>query len=254
MTNPDVQPAAESAPGLTQWQRVTNTFFAPSKTFTDIHRGNRSWWLPFVLMALVGYIFFAAVSMKIGMQQAVDNQIHMNPKAEERLAQATPEQREMSSKITLAITEGIFIANPLFTLGGLALMSLGLWGTMNFLFAGKATYKGIFATWMYAALPTIIKTLMGVIVIFSGIAPESFNMKNFAPTNPAALFLNPADTSPALYSLLSSLDIITIWILILLSIGAATVAGVKRSSGYLAVFGWWIIFVLVGVGWAAAFG
>jgi hypothetical protein len=30
------------------------------------------------------------------------------------------------------------------------------------------------------------------------------------------------------------------------------VAGVKRTSGYIAVFGWWLIFVLVGVGIAAA--
>jgi hypothetical protein len=32
------------------------------------------------------------------------------------------------------------------------------------------------------------------------------------------------------------------------------VAGVKRSSGYIAVFGWWIIVVLVGVGFAAIQG
>lgn len=253
MSNSEVQPAAEAAPGLSQWQRVSSTFFAPSRTFADIKSGHRSWWLPFILIALAGYILFAAVSFKIGMQQVVDNQIRMNPKAEERLAQATPEQREMSGKISLYVTEGVFIANPLFALGGIALLSVGLWGTMNFLFAGKATYKSIFAMWMYAALPTVIKTLMGVIVIFSGIAPESFNIKNFSPTN-AAAFLNPADTSAVLYSLLSSLDIITIWTLILLSIGAATVAGVKRSSGYLAVFGWWVVFILVGMGWAAAFG
>jgi hypothetical protein len=29
---------------------------------------------------------------------------------------------------------------------------------------------------------------------------------------------------------------------------------VKRSSGYIAVFGWWAIIVLLGVGWAAAMG
>jgi hypothetical protein len=40
---------------------------------------------------------------------------------------------------------------------------------------------------------------------------------------------------------------------VLFSIGIAIVAGVKRSSGYIAVFGWWAIIVLVGAGWAAAF-
>ena len=253
MSDLEMQQAAGAEPGLSQWQRATNTFFAPSKTFVDIKRGNKSWWLPFILIALVSYALFAAVSYKIGMRQVVENQIHLNPKAEERLAQVTPEQREMSSKISLYITEGAFIGNPAILLAVIALLSLGLMGTMNFLFAGKATYGSIFAVWMYASLPSVIKTLMGIIVIFSGIAPESFNIKNFAPTNVGA-FLNPIDTNPALYSLASSLDLITIWTLILLGMGVATVAGVKRSSGYAAVFSWWFLFILVGLGWSAVFG
>jgi hypothetical protein len=34
----------------------------------------------------------------------------------------------------------------------------------------------------------------------------------------------------------------------------ATVAGVKRNAGYIAVFGWWVIVVLLGVASAALFG
>src|SRR5208337_4360733 len=101
MSDMQVQPVSESAPGLTQWQRVTNTFAAPSKTFEDIKRGNRSWWLPFVIYLVVGYIFFAAVYMKIGMQAVVDNQMRLDPKTEERMAGLTPEQRETQTKITV---------------------------------------------------------------------------------------------------------------------------------------------------------
>jgi uncharacterized membrane protein YhaH (DUF805 family) len=36
-----------------------------------------------------------------------------------------------------------------------------------------------------------------------------------------------------------------------MGIGIATVAGVKRSSGYIAVFGWWAILMLIGLGWDA---
>jgi hypothetical protein len=253
MSDPEVQPVAVPAPGLSQLQRVSNVFTAPSKTFEDIKRGNKSWWMPFIIFTLVGYILFAAVVTKIGMQQVVDNQIHLNPKQEEKLAQAPPEQREMSAKISLYITEGIFIANPLLLLAILALGSLGLWGTINFAFGGKATYGSIFAVWMYAGLPGILKVLLGVIVIFAGTAPESFNIKNYAPTNLGA-FLNPLETNAALYSLASAIDITTIWTLVLLGIGTAMVAGVKRTSGYIAVFGWWAIFVIIGVGIAAVTG
>jgi hypothetical protein len=256
MSEMGVQPSAAVpplAPGLTQVQRVLNIFSAPSKTFEDIKAGNKSWWMPFLILALCGYILFAAVAFKIGMQQVVDNQIRLNPKQQEQMAQASPEQRAMGEKISMYVTEGVFIANPALVLAGIALFSLGLWGTINFAFGGKAKYGSIFAMWMYASLPSIIKTLLGTAVIFTGIAPESFNIKNFAPTN-AAAFLDPLETNKALYALASSLDVVTIWFLVLLGIGLATVAGVKRTSGYIAVFGWWAIFVMIGVGWAAAFG
>jgi hypothetical protein len=243
--------AAPLAPPLTQMQRIIYIFTAPSKTFNDIKRSN-SWWMPFLVLAVAGYILFGAVMMKIGMQQVVDNQMHMDPKAEARLANAPPEQKAMTEKISLYVTEGVFIANPIFVLIGVGLLSLGLWATINFGFGGKAQYFNVFSVWLYASLPSVIKTLLGTAVIFSGQDPESFNIKNFAPTNPGA-FLNPLETNKALYSLASSLDVITIWTLVLLSIGVATVAGVKRSSGYIAVFGWWALFVLAGVGWAAAF-
>jgi hypothetical protein len=54
-------------------------------------------------------------------------------------------------------------------------------------------------------------------------------------------------------ALATSLDVTTIWTLVLASIGISIVAGTKRSSGYIAVFGWWIVLVLFGVGIAAAF-
>ena len=93
MSEIGVQPVA-AATGLSQWQRVANTFIAPAKTFEDIKRGNKSWWMPFVVMAVVSYLFFAAVFVNIGMQKVVDNQIKLDPKTEERLAQVPAEQRE----------------------------------------------------------------------------------------------------------------------------------------------------------------
>jgi hypothetical protein len=251
-----VQPAARAAAadgGLTQWQRVANTFTAPKKTFEDIKRGNKSWWLPLIIGAVFTYIFFGAVVQKIGMQQVVDNQIRMDAKAQERMANATPEQREMGYKISIWITEGAFLAGPVIGMAFVAILAAGLMATINFGFGGKATFGSIFAVYYYAWLPQMIKPMLGTIVIYTGVAPESFNIRNFAPTNLGA-FLDPVETNKALYTLATSLDVLTIWTLVLLSIGTAIVAGVKRSSGYIAVFGWWVIFVLIGVGWAAARG
>jgi len=256
MSDMGVQPVAEApaGAGMSQMQRVTSVYaFAPSKTFDDIKRGNKSWWLPWVIMSLVGYLFFAVVVSKVGMQTVVDNQSKlMSESQQEKMAQMPPEQRAMTAKISLYVTEGIFIASPIFVLVVAAIVALVLWGTINFVFGGKATFGSVFAVWFFANLWSIAKSLVGAIILFVGNSPETFNIKNFAPTNVAALlYPNPAEANPAVYALTSSLDIVTIVSLILMGMGIATVAGVKRSSGYIAVFGWWVIIVLIGVGMAA---
>jgi len=252
MSDLELQSAAEAAPGLSQWQRVSNTFSAPSKTFEDIKRGNKSWWMPFLIMILFGYVLFSAITLKVGWAQVAENSIHLSPKAEEKMAQAPPEQREMTMKFTQYGMEGGFAATPVIILIFVAIGSLISWGTINFVFGGKATFGSVFTVSMYTSLPGILKSLLGAIVLFAGAAPESFNLNNFAPTSVGA-FLNPLETNAALYKFATALDITTIWSMVLMAIGLAVVAGVKRTSGYITVFGWWALVVLIGVGWAAAF-
>ena len=255
MNDPETQSMAGGAPeinGLSQWQRVTNTFTAPSKIFEDIKRGNRRWGLPFIILALASYVLFAAITFKVGWAQVAENSIHLNPKTEERMAQAPPAQREMSMKWTEYGMEGAFAANPILLLIFAVVITVVLWGTINFVFGGKATVASVFAVWMFAALPGIIKSLLGAVVLFAGAAPESFNLNNFAPTSVGA-FLPQLETNAALYKLATSLDFTTIWYLFLMGMGLAIVAGVKRTSGYIAVFGWWALTVLFGVGTAVVF-
>jgi hypothetical protein len=257
MSDLEVQPVAEPAPagsGLSQVQRVTSIFSAPSKTFEDIRNGNKSWWLPFIILILIGYVFFAAITLKVGWSQVAENAIRMNPKTEEKLAQVPPDQRAMTMKITQYSMEGGFAASPILVLIFVALGSLVLWGTINFAFGGKATFGGVFAVWMFAALPGLIKTVLGTIVIFAGGTPETFNLDNFAPTNLGAFLAHPPETNAALYKLATAIDFTTIWSMILMGMGIAIVARVKRGSGYIAVFGWWAIIVLITVGYAAITG
>jgi hypothetical protein len=255
MSDMGIQPvgAAAEGAGLTQWQRVADTFTAPSKTFEDIRRGNKSWWLPLIIGALFSYILFGAIMQKVGMQQVVDNQIRLDPKAQERMANATPDQRAMSNKFAVGITEGVFVAGPVVAMAVVAVFSLILMATINFGFGGKAKFASIFAVCYYAYLPEILRAILGTIVIYSGMAPESFNIKNFAPTNLGA-FLDPVETNKALYTLATWVDAITIWRMVLLGMGIAIVAGTKRSSGYIAVFGWWLLLLLIAVGWTAMVG
>lgn len=252
MSSFEAQPSAEIASPLTQMQRVTNTFSAPSKTFEDIKRGHRSWWLPFIISIVFSYVLFGAITLKVGWPQVAQNAIRMNPKAQERMEDATPEVRAQTLKITQYSIEIPFALIPVAIMIFGLIVALVLWGTINFGFGGKASFGSVLAVWFYASLPGIIKAILGTIVIYAGLAPESFNISNPSPTNIGA-FISPQDTGPALYKLATAIDFTTIWYLVLMGIGLSVVANVKRSSGYIAAFVWWAIVVLVSVGFTAAF-
>jgi hypothetical protein len=72
---------------------------------------------------------------------------------------------------------------------------------------------------------------------------DSFNIKNTVGTN-IGYFLQGGGSPQWLITLLSSVDIFAIWAAILLTIGISMVAGIKRSSAAIIVFGWWAIYVL----------
>src|SRR6185369_17268385 len=73
---------------------------------------------------------------------------------------------------------------------------------------------------------------------------------NIVPSNLGAVL--PTETSATVMAFASSLDIFSIWYLVLLAIGLAAIAGNRKitpkKTGAI-VFGVWLVFVLVKVGW-----
>jgi Yip1 domain len=252
MSDPVVQPAAEVAPGLTQIQRVTNVFAAPSKTFADIKAGHKSWWLPFLIIVLSGAFLYTAITTQVTWKTVYENQQKLAPEFAKRMMdQMPPEQRAKADAAGPRNQAVTWALSPLGVLLQDLIMALILWPTINFGFGGKATFGSLFVVTVYAGLVLWpLRLILGGISLFAGASPDGFNIGNPAPTNIAA-FLNPADTNKALYALLSAIDLPTLWCLIVTSIGVAIVAGVKRPSGYIAVFGWWFVVTLVIVGIAA---
>lgn len=252
MSETEIQGTADSPPGLSQGQRIIYTFTAPSKTFEDIKRGHASWWLPFVLFVAVGTALWATVTTKVTWEQVRDNNFRMAPKAAERIDALPPEQKEQQMKIGAVSQRIIWLLAPV----GILLMDLIaagiLLGTINFGFGGKASFGKVLAVIWYGGLPGLIKLLLGIVGLYAGVAAESFLPGNPAGTN-LGYYLDPVDTNKALYSLAVALDPITIWSLVITSIGLAIVAGTKRNTGYAVVFGWWVVAILVGAGVTAAF-
>ena len=252
MNDLGVQPAAAVTPGLSQWQRVANIFSAPSKTFEDIKRGNKSWWLPFLLFIVVGTGLWGTVTTQVTWPIVFQNGLKISPKQAERLEALPPEQREPQMKYG-AIGQQVFWGlAPIWVMVSNLVAAGVLLGTINFGFGGKATFGQVLAVSWYAGLPGLIKLLLGIVGLWVGVAAESFLPGNPAGTNLGYYFV-PPDTPIALWTILTLLDITILWTLVLFAKGLAKVAGTKPSAGYMAVFGWWIVMAIVQMGVAAAF-
>ena len=233
--------AFDEQPPLTHVDRVLDTFVAPSKTFADIRR-NHSWWLPYVILTIFSYLFTLTALTHIGPQALAESAIRNNPSQNERLQQASPEQRAQTLRITATVMRVSFFGWPIFVLLLTALGALLLWMGFNFILGGTATYAGMFTVMMFAWLPSVFRSVLSTTMLFLG-DPETFNINDPIGTNPG-FYMGPGSAA-FLKSVLSSLDVISIWIFILMAIGGAIVARVKIRSGVILVFTTWLIVVLL---------
>lgn len=225
---------------LSQVERVGDTFVAPSKTFTDVLR-SAAWWLPFLILVISGYVLTASIQSKVGWQQLVENEIHASPKLTDQMASQSAEQQARQEGYLTMSFRGGFYAGPVLNLAFVAFSSLILWPTINFGFGGKATYGRVFCVGMYAALPGAISALLASLMLWAGRSADTFTTKSMLGSNPGYYL----DTPGALKTFLTSFDLFTLWSLVLLGMGLSVVAQTKRSSGYIAVFGWFVVIVLV---------
>ena len=238
----------DEQPPLTQGERVIDTFFAPTKTFADIRR-NRSWWLPMLILAAFSYLFTLTAVSHVGPQRLAESALRNNPSQNEKLQQATPEQRAQTLRITATVMQVSFFGWPVFVLVMSALGALLLWVGFNFILGGSASYSGMFAVMMFAWLPSILRAVLSTAMLFLG-DPESFNINDPVGTNPG--FYMGANSPAFLKAILESVDIFSIWIFALMAIGGAIVARVKIRSGMILVFATWLIVVLLRAAAAAA--
>jgi Yip1-like protein len=243
-------PTPGSSSGLSEGARITNTFIAPSKTFTDLRR-SAAWWGPFLLMVIASVGFVYVAGQKVGFRKAMENQMQSQPKAQARLENLPPDQREQQMEQGAKVTKIIAYAFPVIQLLILLFIAAVMFATFKFAAGADVTFKISLAIVMYASLPGLLKVILAVVSLLAGGNVDSFTFQNPVATNPG-YFMNPAD-SPFLYSLASSLDIFLIWTLILTAIGFTCVSKVKRGTALAIVFGWWAVLTLAGAALGAAF-
>jgi hypothetical protein len=240
-------PTQENA-GLTEGARILDTFIAPSKTFTDLRR-NASWWGPWLLIAIVSLIFVYVMSRQIGFEQVSKNQIAHSSRADQfdKLpADQQARQLQISSKFVAMFSYG----SPILILLYILIETAVLWATFKLVAGADTSFKTAYAISFYGGLPGVIGGILGIFALLAGVSPEAFDVNNPVGTN-LAYYLDPDTTGKFLRAMASSLDVLSIWSIILIGIGYACTSKVKRSTAIAIVAVWFLIYKMATSGLAA---
>jgi hypothetical protein len=240
--------AVVESPGLSQVERVVDTFVAPGKTFTDILRST-SWWLPFLILVIVTCASTFAVDKKIGFDRVAEQSIAQSSSASEQMANLTPQDRAARMHIIAASTKIFMYAAAVFILIFVAIVALLNWATLNFVMGAKTTFGQNFAVCMYAGLPKIFIGLLNVVLIFAGVNTESFDPNNPVGTN---LGYYLTESPQWVKVALSFFDVFGLWSLILMVIGLSIIANKSKAQAAIVAVGWWLFGLLVLTGMTAA--
>lgn len=233
--------------GLSQVERVVDTFIAPSKTFTDILR-SRSCWLPILLMIVVSLAVAFTMQKRVGFDQVYSMTLQQSPAQQAQVDALPPDQRAARMRIGAEITEGISYAYWALGLIGAAIGALVLWASFNFLAGARTSFSEMFAVWIYAALTGLVTAVI-IIAMLTIAGGDNFNAQDPIGTNPG--YYLSSDSPHWLRALLGSFDLLMFWFLGLLILGTSIVAKVKRSTAAAIVLGWWVLIILVKTAFAA---
>jgi len=234
---------------MSEFSRLTGVFFEPKKTFEDIAR-RPSWFVPLLLMILAVIGYTALYSQHNGWEQFIRQQIAGNSRA----------QQLSAPQIDQAVATRARLA-PLFGYGGAVIgipfvdiiIAAVLLGIVAGIMSAPLKFNQVFAVVCYANLPGLISAALGAVVMLLK-NPQDFDLQNPLMFN-AGAFMDPDHSGKFVYTLATSIDLFTFWIILLMATGLKAAAGKKLSFGgaLFSVALPWVVWVLVKSAVAGAF-
>ena len=223
--------------------RLIGVIVSPGKTFRAICE--RPTWLVAFLVVVLSPVIPTIIAMpKMDWEGITRAQLE---RMDVQLPQDQLEQRiEMTEKI------GPFFAYlaPVFFAIGLLLFALVFWGAFT-LAGGELGFKRSLAVVSHGMVPVVVSTILSIPIILGidKIGADVAEQGSYLKSNLAAFA--PEGANAVVLNLLSHLDVFSIWTLVLLIIGFAWCAKVKQSTSAITVILLWLVYIGIGVGFAA---
>jgi hypothetical protein len=207
---------------MNEGARLIGVFFSPGKAFADIAR-RPTWWIPLIIAAVFSTIYLNAFTQRVGWESVIRPAIERSANTQNMPAQ----QREQLIRTTAGIYKYVGYGSAVLTLFYVFIVAVLLMFLFDTMMSAGIGLKRMMAIVAYGFLPLVIQTALSMLVLFLK-DPEEFNLQNPLMFNVGA-YLSP-DAPAALRALGSSIDVFSLWIIILLAIGVSSAAR-KMSFG-----------------------
>lgn len=229
--------------------RIVGVFWDPKPVFVDLAARPR-WWTPLILATVVSLVFTAAFSRRIGWDRFLEQEMRTNP----RLEQLTPEQQQaiitQQARFVGIFSYAAATAGAAVSYLAVAAVLLGVFRLSG---ARELRYRQAFSITAYSFLPMVLASALAIVAMHLA-DPESFDVRNPLMLN--AGWLARGEGSPAwLRALGGSVDLFSIWVMLLLALGLSVACRGLAFRGALArVAAVWLVYVGLKTGWAALVG
>jgi len=243
------QPSDNAPKPISEAGRITGVLLDPKPTFADIV-ARPSWILPIVLSIVVAIAFVYLFTSRVGW----DRYFHQIAETNSRMQQMEPAQRETAIQMQIKfgpIGGYVFgVLGPI--IGALIIGAVVL--LMAKLGGGSPKFKQTFAISAWASLPRVIAGILAIVVMFIK-NPDEFNLQNPLAFNLGAFMEPPPNSGKFIYSLATSIDLFTIWTILLVAVGLmAAVRKMPFSKAFFLILIPWLIWIFVAAGLAGMFG
>lgn len=224
--------------------RVIGALVSPEKTFRSIAE-RPTWVVPLLLLmlitGLVGYVAGERVDFE---KQIRGEMAERGGVSEEEIQQAVGFMEKFGR--ILFVIPAVFAPLVYLLIALIFLVALRLSGS-------EIRFGQSFSVLLHAMMPWVVHGLLSLPVILrqEAIDPEAMERGGLLMSNLAALA--PEDSGKVLLSLLASLDLFTVWTLILLAIGYRVVARVSTVTAATVAVTLWLLYLAGKLGLTAMF-
>lgn len=245
--SPGAAPGQPEPPGNaltdTAWGRIAGALVSPVATFQSIRR-RPTWVLALIVLTLVSVGSQLVIGSRMDMREMMTRQL------QEQGQEVSEEQLEtMAAFGKWAPACGSLVVPIMYLVVGLLLMVLVT------LLGGELSFHSAMSVTLHGLMPWLVATLLTVVVALgqSEIDPVALQQKGGILASNLA-FLAPEGTSPVVLTLLSAVNLFSLWSLVLLVLGLTTVAGLSTGAAAVLVGGLWLLWVGLRTGLTVAFG